>query len=1727
MGVKGLTSYVKEVGKIRKWNNQHHDQSKDEKNVIIVDSTALSFWLCEDLCFIDTLLATYDVLKEKIVQLVEAFRSVGFDIHFYFDKKSIVDMTGEKAQTLIERKNSIISTALELSTLPRGVFPTCEIKPIFGSWFVISTLEELNCTVKTCLGEADPYIAQEVLTGNNIYGIISSDSDFMLLKGTKFIPFSSINISHNIVDDTSYFEIDVMEYSTEDIADFCKVPSSMLYLVSSFCGNDFTKHELHSKPKIYSKLLKIKEKHPSFSVILSSIVSILSDEDKLNNILQNIQQRYPKLHSGLEYTKNFYTNPYIHIISETNLQEQSLKLKELSTISDVYFEKITSEKPTINDLVEHLECTSYFLQTPKSVKVSQEKGNKHVLKIYRRIGFECKSKEILFTTHLKPKFNEFKTWKNNCTIEKLAIMFKTILLKFSCVDKRQCTFSRFAMTHSFPHALKAIALLNMVASSNHWKDPISSNKFITLLIYCICVGSNFIPDEFNNVSISKSKHPYPSIDTIGLHSFYTATISNLHSIIRAINYPDSIGSPTMYTNGNLFNYIVESIDLKPIRLDQFRSGEKKRKSVSNAVVSCIKQLFPSTINKIPSNTFDLCMQYLKIITTPFGTERMPLIQETTKANNSIGKIDTYNIKLPTIVNSVPIIDDSILPITAHKATIIKHIRNNRITAIRGETGCGKSSQVPQYALEEILTRNSDIKPLIIVTQPRRMAAISLAKRVANEFNCEIGTEVGYRIGQEFSCSKRTKMVFVTNGWLLEKLIHTPAFFSNCSHIILDEIHERSLDSDILTLLVREFISTKMFPNTKVILMSATFDLKLYIDYFSKSIEPSENIPQVYVGVSRFPVDIIYLDNFTNYTPFKKELKSFTQPIQSILQKSTKSYPDIHSYVHQATAFLVDLLAVYHSQDPTGNCILIFFPGLTAIDAFYDSLYMRYACIEGVEQDERTHFVSSKIEIFILHSLIEKDEQMSVFEPVKEGITRVILSTNIAESSLTIPNVKYVIDFGLIRQAETDMNSNMLCLKTSWISKASALQRSGRCGRLFPGTTFRMYSEKLYSYMLEYETPEILRLSLSKTILRLKTLSERVEVGSPFHDVRVFLYNAPQPPKDVRVVHAVDDLIERSAITIEEESESIKLVLHNILLKQNKTLTAEELLSTLQKHKLHFDILSLSRITRFGEFISNIPFDLRLGKLVALGAKCGKYILHTLLIAIGLSHKELFILPKLTSIETSSSYITYIRKAIKARKRYAGSFSDALSIIPLYIDIFMGKNIDGIHFTRGSNFLTTTREIIYNITPLLPNSKHWLDTLIDPRTSEYQLNQALSFTEKDIQFLQLLLAITFKDEQLMKVKITKNEKYIKELEKTLPKSINSKYIAMKSTEFTNIVPNQYCNSTLFATLFPSISTKSHLLSTPQSIFLVSNEIDHHGKLSLLPNDVIVVNTLQKDGRIIIPSPNDPTASVMATVKKPYSTNWSAITNPRNARYKKLNIVNAETSILNHIVNTVDNSKTEYLAIPGNSLQTKVYSISNTSIITNSALSIIIALLVYETKPTLLQVPDYGKVITNIENFQFDPILESILQDKEWLSMKELVNDFGNCKDLESSTWDCNTLHSLITKIENLQMEYKNFIIQQKLKKQFSLLDNTEKEESKDTLIDNVKETTVDEIEEPIHLEANIESDVIEIVTSEEVIVESEIIDDIKEIDQENPEESIIEEFIELSVNEKIIYEVQLE
>ena len=175
--------------------------------------------------------------------------------------------------------------------------------------------------------------------------------------------------------------------------------------------------------------------------------------------------------------------------------------------------------------------------------------------------------------------------------------------------------------------------------------------------------------------------------------------------------------------------------------------------------------------------------------------------------------------------------------------------------------------------------------------------------------------------------------------------------------------------------------------------------------------------------------------------------------------------------------------------------------------------------------------------------------------------------------------------------------------------------------------------------------------------------------------------------------------------------------------------------------------------------------------------------------------------------------------------------------------------------------------------------------------------ALSFTEKDIQFLQLLLAITFKDEQLMKVKITKNEKYIKELEKTLPKSINSKYIAMKSTEFTNIVPNQYCNSTLFATLFPSISTKSHLLSTPQSIFLVSNEIDHHGKLSLLPNDVIVVNTLQKDGRIIIPSPNDPTASVMATVKKPYSTNWSAITNPRNARYKKLNIVNAETNQAN--------------------------------------------------------------------------------------------------------------------------------------------------------------------------------------------------------------------------------------
>ena len=629
MGVQKFRRFVSSLQK-RKYFNSSIGES--DCNVILVDGTGLSFWLCDNLNFIDAHLTTFNVLKEKLIEFIEAFKAIGFDLHFYFDQKSTVAMDREKADTLISRKNGLIEKVIKLSESNGSDCPKRN-KPTSGAWFVISTLEELKCTVVTHVGEADPHIAYEILTRDNIYGIISFDSDYMLLPRTRFIEMNSVTINCNIVNGETDYRVNFFEYSTDDIAKMFGISPSMMYLVASFLGNDFTTPVLLSNPGIYSKYFGIKNIYSNPDLVISKIKLLLSNQEKLQQTLCEIEKEYPLLYSRIEYSKNFYTNPET-LFEETEVQ-QEWDINSNATYSAVYFENIRHDKPSINDIVEHLECAGFYLLTPKSLVITQD-DNTSSLYIYRRIGNKCGSKEVLFSQYLDENFNTFKEWKNSCSLEQLFTIFQSSLSKLNAIKTPVSdNFVEMANQYNFPHAMKAIALLHIVSSCNHWNNPLSYQNFVILLIHCIVTNSNLIPDNLNKVFLSKSDCRRPSIETIGLYSLYTGIISNLHAIIRAIKYSGYIGSPISYSNGHLFVYIIENLKFDPSDITYLSCEDTCRVSITKYILKTIQDLFPNA--NITEELSELCMFYLKSITEPFGTVCIPLSDSITnhQPSNSI------------------------------------------------------------------------------------------------------------------------------------------------------------------------------------------------------------------------------------------------------------------------------------------------------------------------------------------------------------------------------------------------------------------------------------------------------------------------------------------------------------------------------------------------------------------------------------------------------------------------------------------------------------------------------------------------------------------------------------------------------------------------------------------------------------------------------------------------------------------------------------------------------------------------------------------------------------------------------------------------------------------------------------------------------------------------------------------------------------------------------------
>ncbi|EDW06069.1 putative ATP-dependent RNA helicase DHX57 [Drosophila mojavensis] len=578
-----------------------------------------------------------------------------------------------------------------------------------------------------------------------------------------------------------------------------------------------------------------------------------------------------------------------------------------------------------------------------------------------------------------------------------------------------------------------------------------------------------------------------------------------------------------------------------------------------------------------------------------------------------------------------------LPAFAEIERIMALIRSNQVVVISGETGCGKSTQVPQFILDDWFfqackSTSEDMPHVeIICTQPRRLSAIGVAERVAAERVDRIGRLVGYQIRLENKISESTRLTFCTTGILLRRLSSDP-LLTNVSHVIVDEVHERSQDSDFLLLILKNILRERK--DLKVILMSATLNASLFSNYFGGA--PVLDIPG-----RTFPVEQLFLEDILDAcdfvmecdTKFCRKLKKKDQEVlESVLEfadlqaSSEPPGPKIkdenltlaETYARYSDYSKTTCKSIYLMEPmminpdliesvlkyivegdhhwPREGSILIFLPGFQDIQAVLNAL-----------QDSAVGPRSGKYLLIPLHSALSSEDQALVFKRAPPGKRKIVLSTNIAETSVTIDDCVFVIDCGLMKEKGFDSNRNMESLDLVWVSRANAKQRKGRAGRVMPGVCIHLYTRYRYEHhILAQPVPEIQRVPLEQIVLRIKTLS----MFASRNTLSVLLETLDAPKED-SVQGALMRLRDVGALDIDDQ------------------------------------------LTPLGHHLAALPVDVRIGKLMLYGAifQCLDSVLT---IAACLSNKSPFISP-----------LNKRDEADKRKRQFALDHSDHLTVLNAY------------------------------------------------------------------------------------------------------------------------------------------------------------------------------------------------------------------------------------------------------------------------------------------------------------------------------------------------------------------------------------------------------------------------------------------------------------------------------
>jgi len=610
-------------------------------------------------------------------------------------------------------------------------------------------------------------------------------------------------------------------------------------------------------------------------------------------------------------------------------------------------------------------------------------------------------------------------------------------------------------------------------------------------------------------------------------------------LYKSENYPNSLPGIQLIVNNNSFklaNYIKLSI------LRQLIQYIIKNGFLGDCYIFAIVEWLEDNISHIIDNPGPLIQEDLRL--NPSREQNRAISSKKAfKTKREIRllpqDVDKLRKEYQSKLKSNEMVDSfkkrSELPAWKKRDKLVSVINSNKVTIVTGETGSGKSTQIVQFILD-YLNSTDDFESSIICTQPRRISTIGLAERISEERRDVLGKETGYIIRGENKTTNETRISFVTTGVLLRMLQslmtssdkQTTGIFDKLQYIFIDEVHERSVDSDFLLVILKKIM--KKFPKLKIILMSATISVDKFRGFFNMDLN------HIHIEGRTFPIKDYYLDSILSDLDY-----TITTNDQVIKPKADSHFFKQGNINYDLIANLCLKIDKGLASKLNKGSILIFLPGIMEINQ----------CIRHIESIFDSN--GKKKWCLPLHSALSSMDQKRVFKIPPKDTRKIVVSTNVAETSITIPDCVVVIDSGRSKTLYFDSKIHTTKLIENWCSKAEVSQRRGRSGRIMNGNCYHLYTQETEEEMLDQPIPEIKRTRLENLYLVVKAMGIK--------KVEEFLNGGLDPP--------------------DQQS----------LSKSKKILT-------------DIGALQNDNLSHLGKYLSMLPTDLLSGKLLIFGCIFG-------------------------------------------------------------------------------------------------------------------------------------------------------------------------------------------------------------------------------------------------------------------------------------------------------------------------------------------------------------------------------------------------------------------------------------------------------------------------------------------------------------------------------------------